>query len=134
MYVEVPMDRSQSATSWAAFILLWLARVWAVGAALILTAFFVEHLTWFRDPSQWPPLSVFLAQAFHLLLIVGLLMGWRWEVSGAGATLVGAAGFFIAAGAEWRVLPFLGATCFPALLWPGHVWLSRWGAEQQAHE
>lgn len=78
-------------------------------------AFFVEHLGWFRDLQQLPP-PVMVLQACHLLLLVGLVIGWRWELAGGIVTLASAVIFF-----GWTAGPnapgFLLLTAVPATSW-----------------
>jgi len=119
------MGVSHSIPSWIISLLLWVARIWALGAAYMLSLFFVEHMTWFRNPGHLPPAWVFIAQAFHLVLIIGLLIGWRWQMMGATLALIGAAGFFIMSGSNIRVAMVIGLAAAPAFLWLAHIWLSR---------
>ena len=111
------MDRVHRAVTWAASLLRWAARVSGTAAAFLVLAFFVEHLEWFSGSGGMPPPSVFLGQAFHLLLLTGLVLAWRWEVRGALLALAGAIGFVSAAGGAWRLLPLVAAVSSPALLW-----------------
>ncbi len=109
---------------WLALVLRWTARVWGTGAALVVLAFFVEHLGWFRG-DRLPPPSVTVAMGFHLLALLGLVMAWRWETWGATLVLAGAAGFVAATGGGWRLLPVVSVVCAPALLWLCAAWLGR---------
>lgn len=119
------MDRSSGVTRSATVVLRWTARIWSVPAILVLSAFFAEHLGWFARPGALPPPWVFAAQACHLLLVVGLAAAWRWEWQGAGLALLGGAGFLAAVGFEPKVLAFLLAMSFPAVIWIACAWLAR---------
>jgi hypothetical protein len=106
-------------------VLRWAARIWGAAAALLLLAIFAEHIQeWFRDPKNLPPPFVFVAQACHLAFFLGLVAAWRWELRGALLALAGAGGFFAATGAAWGMLPFLGVTSMPAILWLCSAWLA----------
>ena len=78
----------------------WLGR----GLAALLFAFwgifFVEHLgEWSRAPeSGWPPPAVWVAQALHLAMLLGLASMIFWEGPGTVATVAATAAFFLAIG------------------------------------
>ena len=57
----------------------WAARILAAALVLFWGAFFVAHLAWFANPQQLPPPWVFLVVGLHFLMLVGLLVGWKWE-------------------------------------------------------
>lgn len=106
------------------FVIRWVARIWALAMFLLWGAFFLEHLKWFVDPRGWPPPFVFALMSLHFLLLVGLLLGWKWELLGAGLTLSSAIVFFsFAAGANAPV--FILITAMPALLWLYCAWRGR---------
>ena len=101
----------------------WFAR----GAALLLFlfwgAFFVEHLAWFVHPAEFPPPYVVFLHLLHLTMLVGLLLGWRWERLGAVVVLGGALGFFSqAAGPNFPT--YFAITAVPAVLWLGCSWFA----------
>ena len=102
---------------WFVLALRWLARVWAGLLLLFWGAFFVEHTAeWFARGRDWPPLDVSLIHAAHFLMLVGFIIGWRWELLGSVLVLAGALLFFPqAAGknATWFILVRVG----PAVLW-----------------
>lgn len=98
--------------------LRWVARLWAVGAFLFWGAFLVEHLSeWvFRAPNS-PAAEVWAALTLHVALLVGLGLGWRWEVLG-GAVSVTAAVLFLAGRTKPETAPWLTlATIAPGCLW-----------------
>ena len=102
-------------------VLRWIARLWALAMFLLWGAFFVEHLEWFTDPRGWPPPSVFALVSLHFLMLVGLALGWRWEVLGGSLALVSAIVFFsLAAGANAPV--FIATIAVPAVLWLYCAW------------
>lgn len=93
----------------------WLARGLAAALVLFWGMFFVEHLAWFAEPAK-VPLGVWGMQALHLAMLVGLVVGWRWEL--AGALLVAASSipfFWFAAGKNF--IWFSLVTLAPAALW-----------------
>jgi hypothetical protein len=95
----------------------WVARIWAGAVFLLVLAFFVEHLVeWFAAPGPWPPVRVQLLQACHLLLLVGLAVGWKWELAGGLLTL-GSAAIFFGSVAGDRFPAFMAITAVPALIW-----------------
>jgi hypothetical protein len=118
------MDRGRETLQWRLAIVRWTARLWGLAVSLAALAFFIEHLGWYGG-APFPPLSVTIATAFHLVTIIGLVAGWRWEVEGACTALVGAAGFVLAAGGGWRFVPILGVVAVPAILWLSLAWLLR---------
>jgi hypothetical protein len=107
---------------WLLPAIRWTARVWGAAAALVVLAFFIEHLAWLRG-GQLPPSVVLVALGCHLLLLIGLVIAWRWEVMGASLTLAGVAGFTLAVGGGWRLLPTVCAIAMPAILWLCVGWL-----------
>lgn len=102
----------------AVTILRWAARLWAAAAFLFWGAFLVEHLSeWVFRAGIRPPAEVWVALALHAALIVGLCIGWRWEVLG-GAVSVAAAVLFLAGRTKPDAAPWLMlATIAPGCLW-----------------
>lgn len=121
------MDATHPGSSRLVLTLRWSARILAAVLVYVWGGFFLHHLwEWFSDPANLPPPFVFVAQGLHLLFLLGLLVGWRWEVPGALLVLAGAVPFFwIAAGPNF--LLFASVTCLPALLWVGCAILTRTG-------
>jgi hypothetical protein len=117
------MVRAHPSAAWLAVVIRWAARLWGTAAALVVLAFFVEHLGWFGG-DRLPPPSVMVAMGFHLMALVGLVLAWRWEVLGASLILAGAMGFVAAVGGGWRLLPVVSVVCAPALLWLCAGWLT----------
>jgi hypothetical protein len=105
--------------------LRWSGRILAALLFLLWGSFFVEHtIEWFVKPlPQTPPWFVWATQALHLLMLVGLVALWRWEVVGSGLLLLAAFGFFVVVGGP-KFAVFFGVTAIPALL----VLASRWQA------
>jgi hypothetical protein len=82
--------------TWASFRSagLWLGRSTALLLFLFWGAFFAEHvLEWFLQPGAWPPAFVWIAQIFHLGMLVGLALMFRRDKLGALVTVVATAGF-----------------------------------------
>jgi hypothetical protein len=97
----------------------WIARIWALGLLLFWGLFFVEHTAeWFANPNRWPPVQVILLHAAHFVFLVGLLIGWRWELIGGLIALVASLVFFSQAGGN-NALIFLSFSVIPSLLWIG---------------
>jgi hypothetical protein len=111
------MTRMDGTLGWLVVVLRWTARLGGLAAALILSAFFLEHLRWFVRGEATPPPSVFVAQGFHLLAIVGLIAAWRWEGRGALLALTAGAGFVLAAGGTLRMAAVIAVLLSPAALW-----------------
>lgn len=107
---------------WLTPAIRWTARVWGAAAAVIVLAFFVEHIAWL-DGGRPPPNLVVIELVFHLLALIGLVIAWRWEALGASLTLAGVAGFALAIGGGWRLLPNVCAISMPAILWLSAAWL-----------
>jgi hypothetical protein len=100
-----------------ATVALWSGRSLAVCAFLLWGAFFVEHLGEFLRPGQGPPppAQVWLLQAAHGAMLLGLLMLLRWEIPGGLLTIAAALVFF--ANVAGRNFPlFFGLTILPAAL------------------
>jgi hypothetical protein len=102
----------------------WAARISAAALVLFWGAYFVEHLAWFADPHQLPPPWVFVLVGLHFLMLVGLLVGWKWEVAGAVMALASSVPFFAAAAG--RNFPwFASVTAVPSVLWLYCAWQER---------
>lgn len=107
-------------------IFCWMGRVLALGLFLFWGAFFVAHLQqWFMNPGYGlPPVWVWLGQAAHLTILVGLAALWWWPVAGSILAIIGSLCFFGGlaiweATAGKRYLPFLeflAVTIIPAVL------------------
>lgn len=107
-------------------VVRWLARGLAVCLFLFWGAFFVEHVQeWFIAPfPNHPPLKVCVSVAWHGLLLAGLLIGWRRELTGCLTVLIAGGVFFY--GAAGRMFPvFYGVMALPALLWLWCWWQTR---------
>jgi hypothetical protein len=99
----------------------WIARLLGVCLLLFWGAFFVEHLEWFTHPGQWPPAKVIVLQFVHLVMLVGLVVGWKWELIGSIVVIASAVTFFSQA-ARANFLLFTSITSLPALLWTYCYW------------
>ena len=95
----------------------WGARI--ASAILFVTwgAFFIDHLEWFTHPGEWPPPKVTALVALHLVMLLSLLVGWRWELLGAVLLLGSSTVFFAAAAAGWNVVLFTALTNLPTVGW-----------------
>lgn len=102
----------------------WIARGLCLLLFLLWGAFFIEHLEWFSNAAQKPPLSVWLLQGMHLLLLVGLLVSLRWEAVGSALVFLSGALFFSQT-AGLKTLPLVGLTIVPALLFAFCWWWER---------
>jgi hypothetical protein len=102
----------------------WAARISATALVLFWGAFFVAHLAWFANPQQLPPPWVFLVVGLHFLMLVGLLVGWKWELAGAVLALASEVPFFaVAAGRNFPL--FALVTTVPSVLWLYCAWQER---------
>ncbi len=99
----------------AVTLVRWVARVSAAVLFLFWGAFFLAHLQWFADIHHWPPLWVVGLVGLHFLMLLGLVLGWRYELAGAALVMATAIPFFAIAGRD-PVL-YAGVTCLPAALW-----------------
>lgn len=112
-----------------AFWVRWAARLASLVILLFLGAFFVEHTReWFFDPpDQPPPPWVWFSHAMHGLLLVGCLVGWRWEVAGGLLNLVGVGLFFgpVFHWGEPQSWALAAAAAAPGLLLLASAWLHR---------
>jgi hypothetical protein len=79
-----------------ASIARWTGRIFATLLFLFWGSFFVEHLAeWFlRGGGQYPPVRVWIAQALHFAMLVGLALLWRWERIGTVVLLAATVAFF----------------------------------------
>src|SRR5262249_13437045 len=109
------MNAVKSAGWPAVTVVRWVARVLAAGLFLFWGAFFLAHLQWFADVRNLPPPWVVGLVGLHFLMLVGLVLGWRYELAGAAVVLATAIPFFTIAGRD-PVL-YAGVTCLPAVLW-----------------
>lgn len=98
------------------------ARILSILLFLLWGAFFIEHLSWFSTESlNTPPFRIWLAQASHLLLLVGYLVSLRWERSGSALVVVNAVLFFSYA-AGTSAAPFIIVSLFPVMLY-AYCWM-----------
>lgn len=97
-------------------IIRWTARVWAAMILLGLMMFFLEHLGWFTRPGVRPPGRVWWVMALHLTLMIGLAVGWRWELPGAAIVLLSAPLFYYMTAGE-NGMAYSVLTMIPATLW-----------------
>jgi hypothetical protein len=103
-------------------VLRWTARGLSLLLFLGWGAFFVEHLEWFTDPRGWPPAHVARLQTLHGIMLLGLLIGWKWELAGAVVLMASSIPFFLAA-AGGAAAQFILVTNLPAMLWM-YLWAS----------
>jgi hypothetical protein len=102
----------------------WLARVLAAGVFLFWSMFFVEHLwEWFLKPlPQTPPVWVWFSQFLHLMILVGLVLGFWRERAGGIVVVVASVLFF------WDKAPiYIPLTVAPGVLYLVSWWLERPG-------
>ncbi|MGE3820952.1 MAG: hypothetical protein AB7I30_16180 [Isosphaeraceae bacterium] len=97
-------------------VVRWTARVWATLMLLALGAFFLEHLGWFTHRGAPPPGRVWWLMALHLVLLIGLAIGWRWELPGAMMVLISAPLFFFNTAGQYA-LAYSVLTMVPGVLW-----------------
>jgi hypothetical protein len=81
-----------SIESLAIAVVRWVARMLALALLLFWCWFYVGQIEqWVIQPlPQMPPLTVWVAQALYLLMVAGLVIGFRWELAG-GLLVIGAA-------------------------------------------
>ncbi|MFO0926055.1 MAG: hypothetical protein U0736_03325 [Gemmataceae bacterium] len=118
------MDANRISSGIVLSVVRWTSRILAAALFFFWGAFFVEHLEWLSDPAGPPPWWVLGLMALHALMLVGLIVGLRWERVGAALTLATATPFFYAAAGPY-FLPFLLVTSLPPLLWLLIAWLDR---------
>ena len=102
-------------------IFRWMAYISSAVLFIIWGAFFVEHLSWFKQPNPISlPWQVWLLQFLHLSLLSGYLMIYKWPRAASLIILVSAVCFFaFTAGKNFvlfsliSILPVL----FIGLLW-----------------
>jgi len=124
MFTEEASMSGHDANGRSLTALRWIARIWGTTAVLLTAPFFFEHLTWFNDLNRLPPLHIFVQQAYHLLLLVGLIAAWRWNLAGGVLALLGGFGFFVAIGGGSRLLPIVSTITAPGVLFVLYAWLS----------
>jgi hypothetical protein len=115
----------RATTTDAGWALTWLGKGLAVLLFVFWGIFFVEHLReWFLAPAEgWPPPAVWLAQALHLGMLVGLATMTFREGLGAVATIAATTAFFVAIGYRGSpALPIVNmapVACFAIARWMG---------------
>ncbi len=111
-----------TAGGWTVGVARWAARLSAGCLFVFWGQFFVHHLVeWFADWRNLPPAWVIGLMGLHLLMLLGLVLGWRWELLGGVLVLAGAVTFFaVAAGRNF--LLFTLVTVTPAVLWLYCAW------------
>jgi hypothetical protein len=89
------------------------ARLFAAALFTLLAAFFIEHLwQWFVTPfPDAPPFRVWSSQLLHLLILVGLIIAFRWELAGGILILAASFVFFID-----KAPPFIVIASLPGVL------------------
>jgi hypothetical protein len=107
-------------------IVRWVARIAGAGLFALWGVFFIEHLAYFVDIGDMPPLDVWVAQFAHLVLLLGLLIALKWEAVGSGLIVLGAAVFFaLTAGANFL-------SCFLLTITPALLYVFCWLRSQPA--
>ncbi len=102
-------------------IIRWLARASSVALFILWGSFFVAHLTeWFFQSVHFPPPWVWLAMAFHAMMLVSFLVALFRERAGALAILAFTLCFFCTIG----VFRFIAPTITPAVLFLLASWLT----------
>lgn len=111
------MTPSSTRPRWV-IVLRWVARLGAAGVGLFWGLFLVEHLQeWVFRAGDLPPPFVLITLAAHTALIVGLVVGWRWELLG-GTVALAAACLFLPGKARPDLAPlFMTVTAAPPALW-----------------
>lgn len=97
-------------------LMRWGARLMSGVLLLFWGAFFLEHLAWFSQGADAPPMFVWLMQGLHLILLVGYALSFKWEFAGSPLILLGAVLFFTLAGGP-NALVFVLVSITPALLY-----------------
>lgn len=104
-----------------------LARLDSLLLFLFWGAFFVDHLRWFTQPDQKPPLNVWLIQAAHLSLLLSYLIGLKWERIGSLLIIATSLLFFIPVAGP-QMIYFILISVVPAGLYLFSHWMARqWG-------
>jgi hypothetical protein len=90
------------------------ARVLAAALFAFWGGFFIEHLwQWFIVPfPRTPPLSVWFGQLLHLFILVGLVIGFKWERAGGVLVIAASVLFFVD-----KALLLIPITILPAVLY-----------------
>ncbi len=102
----------------------WVARILAIVLFLFWGGFFLEHvLEWFIKPMpETPPLKIWLDQVWHLIMLLGFLVAFRWELVGGVMIILGTLLFFWGKGAPgWP-----GALYIVISIMPGILFLASW--------
>jgi hypothetical protein len=107
-------------------ILQWLARLCGLALFLLVLAITIGEGGPPNPLRQ--PFSVAMQLVLMMIMTLGLIVAWRWEVSGAVATLAALAAFEIvnfAASGRWAGGAF-PPFAIPPLLFLGHAALARY--------
>lgn len=89
----------------------WIARAFSVLIAAFLWFMLVAHIL---NPNDSPPLGMV---SFMLVLPLGLLVGWRWELIGSAIALAALVSFHVIMYANrsvWGLNPFIDIAALPA--------------------
>ncbi len=103
-------------------ILKWAARISSILLFLIWSGFFMEHLSWFRNPGDLPPATVFFGMFAHMSFLLGLLIAFRHEITGSILIIAGAIILFSRVGSPVAFLVMTGTALIPAALYIFHWW------------
>ena len=105
-----------------AFGLRWVGRLLGLTALLFVTWFYIAHIIAGEGPNPFQMKPIELTQSAVLLLaLVGLLIGWRWELIGGILNIAGIACFFAVNWIAFGAFP--GGWALPAIALPGLCFL-----------
>ena len=112
----------------ALLVTRWSARTLGLALLLLAGALLVKDLAGFAHRGEWPPAPMLATMFFHFALLVGLGLGWRWELTGGLVVIAAGTGFiqclFQCLGEDSNLLVRL-VTALPGLLFILSGWLAR---------
>ena len=119
------MSPIQAVATPGVMMVRWMARILGLLLLLLWGSFFVEHLVeWFSGAGPTPPMRVVWISIAHLVMLVGFLVAWKWELAGSAVIVIGALAFFSqTAGRSFPL--FFGITVLPAVLYFYYWWGTR---------
>ena len=86
----------------------WIARIFSGIVLLFVSVFLIMHFIGGSEPSSGPlEASDNFATATSMVLLVGLAIGWKWELAGGGLILIGCVVFQLQSGKFFMQLPLL---------------------------
>lgn len=98
-------------------IVRWIARVWAALLLVFWGVGFLGNFVWLSKPDETMPAEDVWKMILRFSFILGLAIGFRWEIAGAVVVLLTAPLYLLITNAGRDGLAFVVLTAIPAVIW-----------------